>query len=102
MQYDALRLLMQDFFCSDPSKMHYPELAKRVDFFKHENKGVITMCEIMEKLREDGRQEGLVEGRSKMATDLAIDMLRDNKPIEEIAKYSRLPLEQIQKLAQQM
>ncbi|WP_303840100.1 hypothetical protein [Selenomonas ruminantium] len=45
---DAIGLLMQDFFCTDPSKMNYPELAKRADFFKYENKGVNAMCEIME------------------------------------------------------
>ena len=36
---DALGLLMQDFFCSAPAQMHYPELARRADFFKNENKG---------------------------------------------------------------
>ena len=49
------------------------------------------MCEIMEQLQ--------AEGRSQMAIDIAIDMLRDNKPLDEIAKYSRLPLERIQELA---
>ena len=56
------------------------------------------MCEIMEKLHEDGRQEGLTQGRSQMA----LDMLRDKKPIEEIIKYSRLTPEQVQELAQQL
>ena len=95
---DALGLLMHDFFCTAPAKMHYPELAKCVDYFKHNEKGVNTMCEIMEKLHEDGRQEGLTQGRSQMA----LDMLRDKKPIEEIIKYSRLTPEQVQELAQQL
>ena len=91
----ALGLLMHDFFCTDPAKMHYKELAKRADYFKAETKGVNTMCEIMEQLQAEGR----AEGRSQMAIDIAIDMLRDNKPLDEIAKYSRLPLERIQELA---
>lgn len=86
---------MHDFFCADPAKMHYKELAKRADYFKAETKGVNTMCEIMEQLQAEGR----AEGRSQMAIDIAMDMLRDHKPIEEIVKYSRLPLERVQELA---
>ena len=37
---DALGLLMHDFFCPAPSKMHYPVLAERGDVFKHETKEV--------------------------------------------------------------
>ena len=99
---NALGLLMQDFFYSDPAKMHYPELAKRVDFFKHDQKGVQVMCEIMEKfgkeLLAEGRAEGLDEGR----TQTAIDMLQDNRPMEEIIKYSHLPESRIKELAVQL
>ena len=89
-------------FYSDPAKMHYPELAKRVDFFKHDQKGVQVMCEIMEKfgneLLAEGRAEGLDEGR----TQTALDMLRDNRPMEEIIKYSHLPESRIKELAVQL
>ena len=99
---NALGLLMQDFFYSDPAKMHYPELAKRVDFFKHDQKGVQVMCEIMEKfgneLLAEGRAEGLDEGR----TQTALDMLQDNRPMEEIIKYSHLPESRIKELAVQL
>ena len=33
---DDLGRLMQDFFCPEPKNMHYQELAKRVDLFKHD------------------------------------------------------------------
>ena len=94
---------MQDFHCSDPAKMHYKQLANRADFFKTKKEGVKTMCKIMEEIQDKGRrkghEEGIIEGRSQMALDTAMDMLRDNKPIEEIVKYSRLPLERVQELA---
>ena len=97
---------MHDFFCSNPDEMHYPELAKRAQYFKCENKGVSTVCEIMENLvkdiQEEGRQEGIAEGLTQGRSQMAIDMLRDKKPIEEIVKYSRLTLEQVQELAQQI
>jgi hypothetical protein len=103
---DALGLLMQDFFCHDPAKMHYTELAERADFFKHKKEGVNTMCKIMQTLHDEGRAEGRVEGRAEgqleMATNTALDMLRDNEPIEKIIKYSRLSEERIKELALQL
>ena len=51
---------------------------------------------------EQGIARGLTEGREQMATDMALDMLRDNKPMEEVIKYTRLPLERIQELAEQV
>ena len=82
--------------------MHYTELAKRVEYFKYQPKGGSTMCELMENLMRDIQDESIAQGRSQMATDMALDMLRDKKPIEEIVKYSRLSHEQVQKLAQQL
>ena len=103
---DALGLLMHDFFCPDPSRMHYPVLAKRADFFKHETKGVKAMCEVMQKLqdegREEGRREGRREGRYAASTDTALEMLRDNEPMDKIIRYSRLSRERIEELALQI
>ena len=103
---DDMGLLMHDFFCADPAKMHFPELAKRADFLKHNNKGVKAMCEIMQKLQAEGHAAGLaegrLEGRLEERTSLALDMLRDKKPMDEIIKYSRLTPERIEELAQQL
>ena len=91
---DALGLLMQDFFCSDPAKMHYPELARRADYFKHENKGVKAMCEIMQQLQD--------ESKAEVFTQVAIGMLKDNKPFDEITKYTHIPPEELEKLSHQI
>jgi len=103
---DDMGLLMHDFFCADPAKMHFPELAKRADFLKHNNKGVKAMCEIMQKLQAEGHAAGLaegrLEGRLEERTSLALDMLRDKNPMDEIIKYSRLTPERIEELAQQL
>ena len=60
---------MQDFFCENPQKMNYKELAQRADYFKAEAEGVHTMCELMEKFGErkleEGRMEGRLEGRAE-------------------------------------
>ena len=38
-----------------------------------------------------GREQGLEQGRDNRNVEMALDMLADNKPIEEIVKYSHLP-----------
>lgn len=64
------------------------------------------MCELMQKLqdegRAEGRAEGRLEGRLEERTSMAINMLRDNEPIDKIAKYSRLSPERIAELAEQI
>lgn len=99
---DELGMLMRDFFCSEPSEMHYLELSKRVDFFKNNDKGVSTLCEIMEKLHEEGRAEGWQAGSLQRANDTAIKMLKKNEPIEKIIEYTSLTDQQVQELAQQI
>ena len=44
------------------------------------------------------REEARAEERDKRNTEMALDMLADNKPIEEIVKYSHLPMEKVLEL----
>ena len=78
--------LMQDFFCERPEQMNYKELAQRVDYFK-------AMCELMEKFgekkMEEGRMEGLLEGKRRML-DMARSLISLNVPLEVIEKSSGL------------
>ena len=95
--------LMQDFFCENPNKMNYKELAKRADYFKAEAEGVHTMCELMEKFgerklkegREEGRAEGRLEGHREGMIDMARSLLTLNVPVEVIEKSSGLTREEI-------
>ena len=50
--------LMHDFFCTNPDDMNYKILADRVRYFKESEKGVKTMCRMMEELRDEGYNEG--------------------------------------------
>jgi len=54
-------------------------------FDKHADEAI--EAEIWLKAEAKGREEGRDKEREKMA----LDMLADNKPIEEIVKYSHLP-----------
>ena len=78
---------------SEPAEMHFSELAKRVDFLKHDNKGEKAMCEIIQKLQDEGRTE------ERYST--AKRMLLFNEPIEKIVAYTNLSEECIKELAQQ-
>ena len=55
-----------------------------------------------EEGRAEGHEVGLAEGQTQMATNIALAMLRDNKPVDEIVKYTKLPPERIQELAKQI
>ena len=95
---DPLGRLMHDFHCTNADDMYYPELAERVRFYKTNDKGVTKMCEIMNEVLNEGR----AEGREEMAASLALAMLQDGKPMEEIIKYSHLPESRIHELAKQL
>ena len=47
---------------------------------------------------EIGEEKGLKEGEEKGRMEMAKSMKKDNKPLEEIQKYTQLSLEQIDKL----
>ena len=47
---------------------------------------------------EKGEAKGLEKGRDDRNVEMALDMLADNKPIEEIVKYSHLSMEKVLEL----
>ena len=86
----ALGKLMHDFSCTDPEDMKYPVLAERVKYFKEDTKGVTTMCRALEIMRDETIHE--------KAVDVALSMLADGLPYEQIAKYTKLSVEEIKTL----
>ena len=61
---DAAGMLMHDFFCDNPAQMHYEELAKRADSFKHETKGMNAVCKIIQDLIREEHDWWLNEERT--------------------------------------
>ena len=103
---------MQDFFCENPQKMKYKELAQRADYFKAEAEGVHTMCELMEKFGErkleegrmegrlEGRAEGRAEGRVESARRTAAALIALGKlTLSQIAEATQLSQEEVERLA---
>ena len=83
----ALGKLMHDFYCTDPKDMNYKILAERVRYFKEDEKGVATMCRVM----EDMRNETAREERIAMAQRL---LKLGKLSYEEIAETAVLTVEE--------
>ncbi|MCM1083028.1 MAG: hypothetical protein NC393_05925 [Clostridium sp.] len=84
-----LEKLMHDFHCVKADEMYFPQLAKKMHYYKEDEKGVEIMCRIMEDMRNSVRIE------------IALSLIGDGKlSLEDIAKHSGLPLEKIRELAE--
>ena len=82
---------MHDFYCTDPKDMNYKILAERVRYFKEDEKGVATMCRVM----EDMRNETAREERIAMAQRL---LKLGKLSYEEIAETAVLTVEEVKAL----
>ena len=78
--------LMQYFRTADPFDDSEGELSKRVRFLKNEEGGIEIMCEIMERIREEGRLEGKQSGRLESSRRTAVNLERMGMPPETIAR----------------
>lgn len=83
--------LMHDFRCSNADDMNFELMAARARYFKETNEGVSYMCRLNEELIEDNARE--------IASSL-IEM--GVCTIEDIAKATKLPVEEVQKLAEKI
>ncbi len=92
---NAIGWLMHDFRESNADKMHYAEIAERVRFHKQENGEVNTVCRAFEEYGNE-REE-------KAKREMAMKLIQKNKlSLEDIAETTDLPLEQVQKMAEQL
>ena len=71
--------------------MFYLAPANRVQYFKHDAKGVATMCRAFEEVREETKHEQSIE--------IAKSLLEVGKmTYEEIARSVQLPVEEVKAL----
>ena len=63
---DEIGKLMHDFSCTNPDDMNYEALAKKARYFKHDEKGVATMCKIMEDMRNEAARESAKETAKRL------------------------------------
>ena len=94
---DEIGKLMHDFSCTNPDDINYEALAKKARFFKQDEKGV-SMCKIMEDMRNEAAQQA----EQNKAKKMAVRMIKAGKmPLEDIADYTELSLDTIKELAGQ-
>lgn len=87
----ALGQLMHDFACTRAEEMHYSILADRVRYFKEDQKGVTTMCKMLEDMRnETARQNSIKAARALLTLG--------KLSYEEIAKALELTVDEVKAL----
>ena len=66
-------------------------------------KGGITMCDVVERIRDDGRTEGRIEGRTEEQERIIMNLIESNAgTIEQIAAWVKLPVKEVQKIAKKV
>ena len=76
---------------------HFQQLAKKTRYFKEDEKGVATMCKVLEDMRTEVARETAEREKAK----IAMRMIADGMEPEKIAAYSGLTLEKVQELAKE-
>ena len=90
---DEIGRLMHDFFCANPDDMNYDALAKRARYFKQDKEGVKSMSKLSEDMMNEAVKENAREAAKRMIDDREL-------PIEKIALYSGLSLDEVKELAE--
>ena len=95
---------MQDFFEPEAARLHYPVLAQRMEYFKSEAKGVVAVCELMERFGAEkeakGRKEGLAAGEHGAQCKMARRLLSHGQMTPgEVDELTELPLAEVEEIA---
>ncbi len=95
---DEVGKLMHDFSCTNPDDMNYEALAKKARYFKQDEKGVATMCKMLEDMRNEAAQEAEQKANKKTAAHL---IKLGKMTLEEIAEATELSLDVVKELENQ-
>lgn len=69
----------------------------------HLEKGGITMCDVVERIRDEGRAEGRAEGQENAREEMILNLLESNAgSIEQIAAWVKLPVKEVKRIAQKV
>ncbi|MCI6233238.1 MAG: Rpn family recombination-promoting nuclease/putative transposase [Selenomonas sp.] len=101
--------LMQDFFCTEPSKMHSGMLAERAAFFKSDEHGVMTMCKVIEEYAkkvygpeiEKANAEGRAEGIAEKTLRTIRNQLKRRVAYADIASDNETTIDEVMRIAKE-
>ena len=88
--------LIHDLNCKNADEMYSRVLADRVRELKETEEGVEAMCREMEKIYQEGREEGIVTGEMKKARETAISLAEMGITVEKIAQAVRMSVTIVQ------
>ena len=70
---------------------------------KHLEKGGVTMCDVVERIRNEGRVQGRAEGQENAREEMILNLLESNAgSIEQIAAWVKLPVKEVKRIAQKV
>ena len=95
----ALGKLMHDFFCTNPNDMYYDALAEKARYFKEDEKGVETMCDVLEEMRIEVAKVVQEETTRQLKTESVLRWLEKGLSIEDIAYGENMSVEQVESIA---
>ena len=90
-----LGLLMHDFNCKNASEMHFSFMADSTRYLKETQKGVESMCDIMEEFIREERTEASNEAELRTSAEIAKSLYDGGMPVELIAKHVKRPIETV-------
>jgi hypothetical protein len=90
--------LMHDFACKNPNDMSYQIVADKTRYYKENEEGVKTMCKIVEDLCNQEREEA----KEETIKNLIINNLKKGKSCEVVAEIFDVPLQEVQKIKENM
>ena len=74
----------------------YETMTTSKDFQKVKKNGGITMCNVLEYHKAEGKAEGRAEGKAEERNSLIIQMYKEGLPSEQIARITRLSVKEVE------
>ena len=90
---------MQDFNCSNPAKMHYKELADRVNYFKTSKEGGIYMTDIIEMYAKNYAEKVAEKVAHQSNVEIAKNLLAEGMSEDFIVRTTKLSEEEVRALS---
>ena len=95
---DEIGKLMHDFLCTNPDDMNYETLAKKARYFKQDEKGVATMCKIMEDMRNEAALNNARETAERLIKKgkMTLEEIAECVPLLSIDELRKMEAEVMQ------
>lgn len=92
---DDIGRLMHDFSCTDPDEMNYEVLAERARYFKQDEKGVATMCKMLEDMRNEAALNSAKETARRLIKKgkMSLEDIADCVPMLSLEELKRIEAE---------